>query len=115
MASIRTSGKCQCKATPGCQPNNTMVPLLYTSWAILKSRFGNNDGLVPVSSSRWRGAATSVSADHIEEVGLAPYVDLSLGSQKHFPIQRLYGPINRWQATMTESDAPSALLNSCLS
>jgi triacylglycerol lipase len=96
-------------------PSNTMVPLLYLSWAILKSRFGDNDGLVPVSSSQWAGLATRISADHIEEVGLAPYVDLSLGSQMHFPIEKLYVPINRWQASMTGIAPSSTLQGGCSS
>jgi triacylglycerol lipase len=94
-------------------PNNTMVPLLYVSWAILKSKFGDNDGLVPVSSSQWNGSATRISADHIEEVGLAPYVDLSFGSQTHFPIKQLYVPINSWQASLTGMAPSSALLADC--
>jgi hypothetical protein len=55
------------------------VPLLYP---------GDNNGLVAVSSSQGKGSATRISADHIEEVGLAPYVDLSLGSQTHFSIKQ---------------------------
>jgi hypothetical protein len=90
-----------------------MVPLLYVSWAILKSKFGDNDGLVPVSSSQWNGSATRISADHIEEVGLAPYVDLSFGSQTHFPIKQLYVPINSWQASLTGMAPSSALLADC--
>lgn len=97
-------------------PNATMTPLLYVPWAILRTKYGDNDGLVPVASSKWKGAATTVAADHIEEVNLASVVDGSAGSQTHFAVQRLYQPVNQWQASkMTDSDAAplSKLLNGC--
>jgi hypothetical protein len=83
-----------------------MVPLLYVPWAILKTRFRDNDGMVPVSSSKWNGGAALVAADHIEEVGLASYVDGSAGTQKHFDIQGLYKLINQWQTSNMGNGQP---------
>jgi triacylglycerol lipase len=94
-------------------PNETMTPILYVPWAILKSQFGDNDGLVPISSSKVNGAGIPVAADHIEEVGLAYYVDFSLGTQKHFPIQNIYRPINQQQALIGDHAPLSPLLKSC--
>jgi triacylglycerol lipase len=82
-------------------PNETMSPELYGPWAILKSMAGDNDGVVPQSSSSWQGNTAQVTADHFEEVGLASYFDGSFGIRKHFQVCDLYKQINSWQATLT--------------
>jgi triacylglycerol lipase len=82
-------------------PDETMSPELYGSWAILKSMAGDNDGIVPQSSSTWPNSTAQVTADHFEEVGLASYFDGSFGLRKHFPVCDLYKQINSWQATIS--------------
>lgn len=79
-------------------PDDTMSPELYGPWAILKSLAGDNDGVVPQSSSSWQNSTAQVTADHFEEVGLASYFDGSFGIQKHFQVCDLYKQINSWQA-----------------
>jgi triacylglycerol lipase len=81
-------------------PDDTMSGELYGPWAILKSLAGNNDGVVPQSSSSWPGATANVAADHFEEVGLAACFDGSLGIRKHFDVCDLYRAVNRWQASL---------------
>jgi triacylglycerol esterase/lipase EstA (alpha/beta hydrolase family) len=81
-------------------PDETMSSELYGPWAILKSLAGNNDGVVPQSSSSWDNATAEVVADHFEEVGLASRFDGSLGIRKHFDVCNLYRAVNRWQAAI---------------
>jgi len=81
-------------------PDETMSAELYGPWAILKSLAGNNDGVVPQSSSSWDNVTAQVVADHFEEVGLASCFDGSLGIRKHFAVCNLYRAVNRWQAAL---------------
>lgn len=82
-------------------PDDTMSFELYGPWAILKSMAGDNDGLVPQSSSSWPNSTEQVTADHFEEVGLAGYFDGSLGLRKHFAVCDLYQKINSWQRSLS--------------
>jgi triacylglycerol lipase len=81
-------------------PDDTMSTELYGPWAILKSLAGDNDGVVPQSSSSWPTSSVPVTADHFEEVGLASYFDGSFGLRKHFQVCDLYREVNAWQATV---------------
>jgi pimeloyl-ACP methyl ester carboxylesterase len=82
-------------------PDETMSPELYGPWAILKSMAGDNDGVVPQSSSSWPNNTAQVTADHFEEVGLASYFDGSFGIRKHFQVCNLYKQIDSWQISLT--------------
>lgn len=82
-------------------PDDTMSTELYGPWAILKSLAGDNDGLVPQSSSSWLNSTEQVRADHFEDVGLAGYFDGSFGLRKHFPVCDLYRQINSWQRSLS--------------
>lgn len=82
-------------------PDETMSAELYGPWAILKSLAGNDDGVVPQSSSSWDNATgAEVVVDHFEEVGLASCFDGSLGIRKHFHVCNPYRTVNRWQAAI---------------
>jgi triacylglycerol lipase len=81
-------------------PTNTMSAELYGPWAILNSISGDNDGVVPRSSSSWNANSPTVTADHFEEVGLAEYFDGSLGTKKHFDVCNLYRSIDKWQSSI---------------
>jgi triacylglycerol lipase len=85
-------------------PKETMSYELYGPWAILKSISGDisgdNDGVVPKSSSSYLPNSPTVPADHFEEVGLARFFDGSLGTKQHFDVCNLYRSIDQWQATI---------------
>ena len=80
-------------------PSQTMCRALFASWAILNSIAKDNDGAVPLSSSRWPETSEIVPADHFEEVGLARYFDLPL-SPNHYDIRKLYSQIDAWQKSL---------------
>ncbi len=46
-----------------------MNPLLMPSYAYLSSRFGDNDGVVPVSAQRWGAVLKEIEADHWAQIG----------------------------------------------
>jgi triacylglycerol lipase len=79
-------------------PKDTMSYELYGPWAILKSIAGDNDGIVPRSSSSYVPNSPTVPADHFGEVGLVRFFDGSLGTKQHFNIGNLYRSIDQWQA-----------------
>lgn len=81
-------------------PSLSMCRDLYLTWAYLKAVSGDNDGMVPVSSSSWGTFVRSVAADHLEEVGLAGFFDGFVPGIEHFDIGNLYRAINAWQKTL---------------
>jgi len=60
------------RAYAGAQALPFVFEPLKLSWRIIQGREGPNDGLVPVSSARWRddvAAPDVINADHLNEVG----------------------------------------------
>ncbi len=80
-------------------PEQTMCRALFASWVTLKSIAGDNDGLVPSSSSSWGDNIRTVAADHFEEMGWGSLFD-GLPQRSHYPVCRLYREINAWQRTL---------------
>jgi len=82
-------------------PSKTMSRLLFSTWAILKAVSGDNDGVVPVSSSQWKPTVplTTKPADHLELVGLGDLLD-GFPKRQHFNVCELYGKVNNWQKSL---------------
>ena len=80
-------------------PKQTMCRLLYAPSVVLKSRSGDNDGVVPTSSSSWGSNVRTIVADHMEEVGLGKFFD-GKPSRDLFHVNKLYSAINSWQKSL---------------
>jgi triacylglycerol lipase len=80
-------------------PALTMCRLMYGPSLILKSVAGDNDGAVPVSSSKFGDNVRTIPADHFEEVGLAGLFD-GLPPIRHFEPADLYRQIDAWQRSV---------------
>jgi len=50
-------------------------PLLVPSYLWMKSRWGDNDGVVPASSQRWGEVLSEVEADHWAQIGWSKHFD----------------------------------------
>jgi triacylglycerol lipase len=81
------------------RPDLTMSRAFYLSWALLQATSGENDGVVPASSSSFGAQVRTIPADHLEEVGLAQFVD-GLPPMRHFDISGLYLDIDAFQRTI---------------
>lgn len=53
----------------GLETGNRLLPLLIPNYLILKSREGENDGLVSIFSATWGQHLGTLPADHMNEVG----------------------------------------------
>ncbi len=80
-------------------PSLTMCRDLYATWAYLKAVGGDNDGVVPTSSSTWGTLVRTIPADHLEEVGLAGYFD-GLPPINHYGVCNIYRDIDTWQQVL---------------
>jgi triacylglycerol lipase len=70
------------RAYAGAQDLPYVFEPLKLAWHIIKHHEGDNDGLVAVSSARWRdefAAPTVINADHLNEVGWWEPNDLGFG------------------------------------
>jgi len=83
-------------------PDRTMCRALFASWAYMRCKTGDNDGVVPYSSSIWGGSVRAVPADDFEEVGWGSLFDGPL-PREHFPIGGLYEDIDLWQRGLPAS------------
>lgn len=50
-------------------------PLLVPTWLYLKTRVGDNDGMVPASSQRWGEVLAEIDADHWAQIGWSRHFD----------------------------------------
>ena len=48
-----------------------LTPLLFPTWQLLRTKSGDNDGLVPVSSQAWGETCGTIEADHWAQIGWA--------------------------------------------
>ena len=79
-------------------PDKTMCRTLFVPWILLNAT-GNNDGVVPDSSSSLGPLVRRIPADHLEEVGLAGLFD-GLPPLPHYDISALYSDIDAWQTQL---------------